>query len=49
LLERFQFKGIPPLKGKNTVYFELLSIGQLFSKSEDTKSLMLKAEEFLDS
>jgi len=48
-IERFQFKGIPPLQGKNTVYFELLSIGQLFSKSEDAKSFVLKAEEFLDS
>lgn len=48
-IERFKFKGKPPLKGKNTVYFELLSIGQLLSNSEDVKRLILKAEEFLDS
>ncbi len=48
-IERFQFKGIPPLRGKNTVYFELLSIGQLLSNSADIKRLLFKAEEFLDS
>jgi hypothetical protein len=46
-IDRFKFEGKLALRGKNTVYFELLSIGQLLSNSKDIKQFSLKAEEFV--
>lgn len=44
-IDRFkiQVEGYPPLTGKNTVYFELLSIGQLLARSSDIERFLDKA------
>lgn len=43
---KIQVEGYPPLIGKNTVYFELLSIGQLLARSTDIKRFLEKAGKY---
>jgi hypothetical protein len=45
-IERFVIQDMS-LKGKNTIYFELLSIGQLISRAEDIRRFTSKAEEYI--
>ncbi len=45
--ERLRIDGVPSLGGKNAVYFELLSIGQLLGRSEAAAVFRKAAKDFL--